>query len=69
MVIKISRKEYTEIIKRRKMRPNKELGFLVFKGADYKYYKTTKSGMQGAKEMHQYNKRLKKNIENQLNLL
>jgi hypothetical protein len=65
MVSKIQRKEYDKIQESRKhSRSGINAGFLVWKGADGKYYKTDKSGIAGTKEMVEFNKQLKAGLDN-----
>jgi hypothetical protein len=65
MVRKIQRKEYDKIKEQRAhSREAKNLGYLIWRGADGKYYKTDKSGIAGTKEMVEYNKQLKAGLDN-----
>lgn len=51
------------------MSKGESLGFLIFHGADGKYYKTDQVGMAGAKEIADFNKRFKHNVDSQSSLI
>jgi hypothetical protein len=70
MITQILKKEYDQIQRKRKnMAAGTSLGYLVFHGEDGRYYKTDKTGMLGAKEIADFNKNFKHNIDSQSSLI
>jgi hypothetical protein len=70
MITQILKKEFDRIIRLRKnMAKGASLGYLVFHGEDGNYYKTDKTGMLGAKEIADFNKNFKHNIDSQSRLI
>lgn len=69
MIMQITKQQHDLTLKVRKRWPKASGDTLVFKGADGKYYRTTETGMRGAKEIFQFNKQYKTSIDSQQPLL
>lgn len=71
MIRQITQKEYRKLRRTRKGRSREYLeasGFLLFKGADNRYYYVEGYGMMAVKEWNQYNSQLKSNNTSQTSL-
>lgn len=64
MIYRLQKKEY-EAYKRQRKLSSRSLGFLIFKGADGKYYRTEHTGLEGAKEITTFNRQWKQGIDNE----
>lgn len=67
MLRKITKKEYTTIMWRRKLSPKEETVFAA-KAEDGNYYKSTNKRGKAAKELYEYNKVVKASRRDQLQL-
>lgn len=69
MIIEITKKEYTKEMTRRKRAYKPTVGDpLFFKGYDEKYYRTSLTGLAGTREIAEFIKNQKKNIDAQRTL-
>lgn len=67
---KITKKEFDRIKRYRKnMARGTKFGYLVFKARDGDYYKTENDGIQGSKEMFEFNRKINHSIDNQMKLI
>ena len=70
MITKITQKEFRKIrYQRKNLAQGQKMGFLIFQASDGCYYKTDKSGMQGTKEMTEWQKKINNQMTAQTELL
>lgn len=63
MIGKITQKKYRSIKWSQRNQKKSDMSCLVFKGADGKYYYCDKGGWRGTKELVEYNKQLKAQMD------
>jgi len=69
MITQILKKDYDKLYKQRARSRSKSLGYLIFKGEDGKYYKTSESSAAAVKEITVFNRNFRSGIDNQIKLI